>query len=552
MPRLALIASLALLTLFALPVRDAAALKVCPLSTTLDSITVTEIGFGTVLHRGDVHYLEGKDVYLDVKHTLCSAVTQVKVGNTVIGTTAGVEPTSQWYTVVSSSVTADGKLLTRLKLTVSNLGYGDEKPVEVKITAGAVSVAKTVTLAPVLTVNSDTGKAALGFSEADINNGLVEALYARYVNPANAVIDIDEDGENDIKLYAIEFGDLGTTVDSTGLHFDLQLKATTASPSPLPCDPTIVLSADLKLVINNLTQLGISWNNGVGPTASVSFPTGCVIAADVLLLLLNPVAAAGGLVAYPFFIDYLEDVIGESVKADVETAINSAFADYSDSGSLAVWTQGPDYFDAGEIRVYPTLTESVTVKVPYDDSRRLSTGYGMPITAGDRPLVFSAGTAEICSVDNATWPNCTHVLTGPMGVYYAPNHTPNNGIWFGDPLKMYNGLAKVQRWNGAPPWSGVAGDEDIAKFNVGRMLGRHVAPGLAEDVQLGEACRLSTVSSARSKITFGVNDTQPYGYPRGAGTYLATVIFLPSDLATDQLPVACKAKSVYSAPPPSN
>jgi hypothetical protein len=272
-----------------------------------------------------------------------------------------------------------------------------------------------------------------------------------------------------------------------------------------------------------------------------------VIAADVVLLLINPIVAAGGLVAYPFFIDYLEDMIGETIRDDIEQAVTQAIpggvADAN--GVLPIWTQGPDYLASGELRVYPTITESVTVRVPYDDSRRTSTSYGMPIASGERAVVMTAGTAEICSNDNASWPNCTHVLTGPNGVYHAPYHTPNHGIWFGDHLTMYNGLRKVQRWAGAPPWAGVAGDLDYAEHNIGHMLGRYVTSGSSTDLLVDNGCRLPAPNS-RGKITFGVNDTQPYGNPRGSGTYLATVVFLPPD-ADD--PAWCRTPFTAVPPP---
>jgi hypothetical protein len=550
--RLCLIAALAIVGLAALPARDAAAwTKWCPTGVAIDSVTVSEIGSGTVLQRGDVHYLEGNVVHVDVKHSACSWISAVKAGPTFLGTSGGIEPSSQYYQVISTSVTVDGKLSTRLRLTLANLGLGDDKPVEIRVTKGTTTVASTVTIAPVLTVNTDTDQGTLGFSEADVNNRLVESLFVRYNAPAGRAIDLDDppDGVPELELYAIEFGDLGTTIDEDGLHFDLTFKATTAEPTGLPCDPTITISADFKLTIAQLTTLGVEWNNGVGPTADVDVPTGCVVAAEIVLLLVNPVVAAGGLVAYPFFIDYLEEMIAETIRDDIEQAVAAAFpaGATGGTGQLAGLTLGPDYLASGEVRVYPVLTETVTVRVPYDDSRRTSAGYGMPIASGDQPLVLPAGTAEICSNDNQSWPGCTHVLTGPMGVYYAPYHVPNHGIWVGDHLKLYNGVRKVQRWAGAPPWVGVAGDLDYAEHNVGRMLGRYVTPGTFVDVLLGDACRLPE-AVGRGKITFGVNDTQPGGNPRGSGDYLATVVFLPAEVAEE--PTACRTRNVGTAVPP--
>jgi hypothetical protein len=546
--RLILFASLATLTL-ALPVREAAAFtKVCPLTQTLDSVTVTEIGFGTVLQRGagDVNYIEGNVAFIDIKHSLCSSVSQVKLGNTVLGTTGGIENTSQWYDLVSTAGTADGKLLTRLRLHLTNLGYGDEKLLEVQTKVGTNTLTRTIAISPVLSVNTDTARSVIGFSESDVNNSVVEGLFARYVNPAGRELDVDDDGSNDVKLYAIEFGDLGTVVDSDGIHFDLQTKATTIAPSPVPCDPTIVISADFKITLPQPNHLDMEWNNGVGPTATVSFPVGCTIAADVLLLLINPIVAAGGLAVYPFFIDYLEGVIEETARSDIQESILGAFGQgvVGPDGDLVIPTFGPEYLDAGEMRAFPLVTESVTVKVPYDDSRRTSTSFGVPIATGDRATIMTAGTAEICAVDNATWPACTHVLTGPNGLYHAPYYAPNLNNWFGDHLELYNGVRKAQRWNGTLPWVPASSDPDITHHNVGRMLGRFVNGNLTSDVLLGAGCSLAA-PVVRGKLRFGVNDTQPNGIPRGAGTYLATLAFVPAD----KTPAACPLKT--SAPPPT-
>src|SRR5688572_33203805 len=124
-PRIVLLASLALLALALFRPSDAAAAKWCPPGLGIDDVTAYEIGFGTVLRRGDVNYLEGNVVHVDVKHSLCSWISEIKAGGTVLGTSGGIEPSSQYYQLVSTTISADGKLLTRIRLTLAILGLGD-------------------------------------------------------------------------------------------------------------------------------------------------------------------------------------------------------------------------------------------------------------------------------------------------------------------------------------------------------------------------------------------------------------------------------------------
>ncbi len=412
---------------------------------------------------GNIQYVSGNSVRLELATDGCTYVQQVKIGSTVLTPTY---TNGYWYSVQDERNDTGAHVMS---IWLFYTGTGDGSSDDVSITVGRSAGAGTATysfpLVRVKSVQASSTDASIGTSGAEMYNMFAESLDAKFNGATNSTV------INGRRLYDYDANGLSVRIDQTGIWFTFKFKADVANY----CDPVATVTGTFTFDTNPPGTVGLKlrWVNPVHANLDWGW---CSALVDVPLL---------GLIADVAYTIVGDNGTGSSVQGALTDDINASVPNLG-GGALFLdgTTTSTDLLSVKLKLPFP----SVELAVPYDafDMGRTATR----IPGGQKVMLLATGLGMNDYVARVT-PQTT-LWSGPAGV-------PR------DDSTLLPNMRKVAR-SGALVDNGASVAQLMAKTSV--------APISTSTWRYSPGCSITSpgggklvVAGGVPEIRFGVNDT---------------------------------------------
>ena len=497
-----------------------------------------------LLERGDIYYVAGKELDIDLTVPDCTAVGDVLMGGQSLAGTGGFDGSGPEYHVLSSAPTTwQGQSAVHqvVGIALTNLGDGTSSPMEVRVVpvngaGGSASTSFTIArVAAVKGLNHST------VSETQLRTRFLKGMYEKF-GDGDRVLDKDQ---NQI-AHGLDWSEMrydpnyghpryvGTDLRIIGDQVVYAIHFVADAPG---CDPDVYVDGAFKLLPHG-SEVQIKWTKG---------PDIDVEAGGVCTLLSLGLYAIGE--------DVVVHVLGildshvEDVKGDIELRLGDkdqdGFIPVCDGCVVKDVTIGNSRID-----VYTLLElDSVRVNVSatrYTDSTADPAHMGLALGQGMYTLVAGGGAYDSCiAADGTPASTCDKLALDPSGAFN----------WWGSdvpvPSPWFVGTSGATGYNGprANAWQRLTtlgltrhvAELPTAVFAAGSLIARRsasspVAPTGRLRVPGDGSCMVPPDPRAGSifHLAFGVNDVPVVGTQAPTQGELEATVVLAVDAVASQ------------------
>jgi len=514
-----------------------------------------------LLVRGDIFYVAGPSLDLDLTVSACATVSDILQGGVSLNGSGGFDDTGKQYTILSSSFTThDGQDATHLLVRVNllNFGQGTTSPFEVRVTAPLPVATTSVALAPsaaagtainlgstvskkftVAAVAAVNGSMRASIGETSLRTSFLVSMYREF-GDTDEVIQHHDDGSTEEVAHDLDWSALGTTTIANQTHYtgtDLRIEegqvvfSMKFKGEGFICDTDVDVDGAFTLV-PALHGMKLQWL--MGPNPRISAGTVCTLATVGLYAIAADIFISA---------EGIEDQIASQVRLQME---QSAGVD-KNTGLIPVCptcTVEAVHVGGGRIDVYATPgLDTVRVAASttrYTDTTKDPNSQGLIIPPATFVLVTSGGTYHVCSAaDGTSAASCPGLDLDALGTFnWWGSDVPVPTPW---PVNQYGAQgfigARYEAWQRLIPLGVTRHPLDLPSPTLpsGALLARRGGgatntPGPHLRVQPG--CMVApdatdATSAVATRIAFGVNDLPSVGTEPPTSGQLDVTVVLP-------------------------
>ncbi len=486
------------------------------------------------LRRGDIHYVAGGSVDVEITTPSCVNVTDVSMdGRSLTGSGFDVAATpATWSRLSSVSTTVAGQAANRQRIRIQfpNFGDGQSSSIRIRVASyigGAFLDGVPFTLSRVAAVNAAIRSTV---AETRMRNAFVTSLYRRFG-------DYDQTfTANGERAYDLDWSRLSAVMAPNGLRYrgsDLRIGTgsivfSTHFKADQPgCDPDVYADGQFRIVPDG-DAVRLEWM--MGPRVEVEAGGACNLLSLGIWALITDGIADEAELARPF-----ARTLSNGFDADENGRIPiCALCRVVDvkvgSGKIEIWTLPP----IERVRL-SVSTQSRTDATA--DPRR-----GLLLPAGQWAPIVGGGSYESCQTVNGRVPvACGTTFTLDMDGLFnwwgsdvpVPNPIACNG--YGVCAMLDGRQAAWARLQGVTRDTARLPD---ARFPAGALLARRTGSRFESTLRarVSNGCVIPPDSTAY-RISLGVNDiaTPPSGDPPTRGKLDATVLLAQDAVASARL-----------------
>ena len=477
------------------------------------------------LARGDIHYVAGQFVDVDVTVPECTGTSDVIYGGlSAYGGGFDWSSAPHSYQIVSSvptTVNGQSAIVQRVHVRFPAFGDGQSASLQIKVSStygGLTALGPPITVASVAAVNAQMHTTA---AETRMRNQFVTKLYQKF-GDYDQFFTPDGDrvhGLNWSQLSAVNingslaFRGSDIRIGNGVVNFSTQFKADAAG-----CDPDVYVDGSFTLAPSG-DGVNIQWL--FGPRANVSASGACgILSLGIWDIILDIFADE----------DEISDIFAHEILSGFDADENNHikicdFCKVSDvkigSGTIEIWTSPP--------------TDRVRVLASAHDTADYTAdpGRGLPLPAGMYAPLIPGGSIETCQANDGKGPaTCTPKFVGDAGGLFN---------WWGNDVPVPDviacneyGVCAVMGGRQSA-WARLLGVTrqlvtlPEKAFPSGSLIARRtgfIAADQPTRAQVTNGCVMPPNANATYRVAFDVNDvpTPATGAPPSRGKLDVTVL----------------------------
>jgi hypothetical protein len=483
------------------------------------------------LARGDIHYVAGRLVDVDVTVPSCAGVSDVLYGGASLtgsGIDASSTPASWWrLSSVPTTVSGQAASVQRVRIQFPNFGDGQSASIQVKVTSsydGASTISAPFTLASVAAVN---GLMRTTVTEPRMRNEFVTSLYGRFGDYDQM---FDEDGN---RIYGLDWSELSAIalgkdvyfrgsdmrIGSGVVNFSTQFKADAPG-----CDPNVYVDGSFTLAPSS-DGVDLLWV--IGPRAETNASGACAILSLGIWDIVTDILADEDEIARLFAENILRGFDADA-SGHIQVCAGCRVSDVKiGDGRIEIWTVPP--------------VERVRIAASAHDRADYTAdpGRGVPLPAGLFAPIVPGGSIETCQANDGSGPpTCSpRFASDSHGLF----NWHGNDVPVPSPIhcNQYGVCAVLGGRQNA--WARLLGvTRNLATlpektFPAGSLIARRTASSAHDtpaSAGVSNGCVMPPNGLAAYRIAFEVNDvaTPVTGTPPSRGKLDAT-LFIAQDAA---------------------
>lgn len=472
------------------------------------------------LARGDIHYVAGNQVDVEVTIPACTSVSRVQ-GVTLYGGSDGIDtvsaPVSWAFLPSGPSTTVNGQPAIRQRVRIQFINLGDgatgSMPIEVR-GGGGLTTTRSFTLAGVEAVNAAMRTTV---AETAIRNSFVTGIYEKFGDYEQFYND-----KGELAAYDVDWSELSSTGSNLGpirwrgtdlrVRTDKLVFAAGFKGAGKGCDPNVYVNGEFRLVPSG-DGLDLEWLHG--PIGTTDAPNWCFfLTAATWEWVLGYFTDEKGIAA-PFG-TAISDELGADEAGHISVCPGCRVADVKiGSGKIEVWTVPPS--ERVRVNVSTTRLQDATA----------NTSTGLLIPAGFYAPIIGGGSFESCVPGNGIPATCDKITVDMNGAFnWWGNDVPVPDSIAYDPV--YGAVVLGGRANARERLRGVlrhTTELPAPAFRADTLIVRRSPAIVATPparARVANGCVLPPVTGSAYRIAFGVNDRP--STPPTQGKLVATVL----------------------------
>ena len=476
-----------------------------------------------LLRRGDIRYVVGGLVDIDVTIPQCTSVADVTMNGASLSGSGGFDSTTpaSWWSLGSSATTVNSQpaIRQRVRVQFPNFGDGLSTSIGVIVSAvGGMTTSASFTLARVAAVNAAMRSTV---AETRIRNEFVTSLYHKFGDNDEV---LDDQGHR--SAYDVSWDQLSSYVSGGFVYYrgsDIRIQqgqiafATQFMADATGCDPTVYVDGWFTLVPSG-DGLDLKWI--VGPRPDVETGTFCRLITLGIWQLVTEGLTDDASITGPFAAS-LSAGFGADSNGHIKVCDLCRVADVLiGNGAIDIYTIPP----VDRVRLNVSTTRFTDATADPSQGLILPAGFFAPIAAG--------GTYVSCQAANGT-------STASCGTTFAVDLEGLFNWWGSDvpvPNPWYtapNGATTII-WTRKGAWDRLLGlTRDVTKlpektFPAGALLARRTTTSPifpTTRAMVSNGCVVPPDANAPIRFTLGVNDAPAVGsQPPTSGKLDATVL----------------------------